>query len=249
MADSLQDQLIGAIECHDVAEIRAVFKAGLDPNAPIHGRPPVEWMTEMYLRSPRFPACMREILDAGGVFNDRVLLCVLLDDGDALAAALRSDRSQLARRVTLRVAFTPLADATLLHVAAEFGHLRAIRALLDAGADVNARAGVDADGMNGHTPLFHTVNSILNHCEPAMRALLDAGGRADVQLKGLVWGRTFEWETTVFDVTPISYAQMGLLPQFHRNEMQTYETIKRLLAACGRQIPALPNVPNKYLKK
>lgn len=249
MADNPQDVLIGAIECHDVAAIRGAFKAGLDPNAPIHGRPPVEWMTEMYLRSPRFPACVREILGAGGVFSDRVLLNVLLDDGDALAAALRSNGSQITRRVTLRVAFTPLVEATLLHVAAEFGHLRAIKALLDAGADVNARAGVDADGMNGHTPLFHTVNSILNHCEPAMRLLLDAGARAEVLLKGLVWGRTFEWETTVFDVTPISYAQMGLLPQFHRNETQTYETIKRLLAACGRPVPALPNVPNKYLKR
>ena len=56
-----------------------------------------------------------------------------------------------------------------------------------------------------------------------------------------------EWETVCFDVTPISYAQMGLLPQVHRQEGDIYANIARLLAAGGRPVPPFDNVPNKYL--
>ena len=41
----------------------------------------------------------------------------------------------------------------------------------------------------------------------------------------------FEWETICFDVTPVSYAQMGLLPQFTRNERDIYANIGLLLVA------------------
>ncbi len=99
------------------------------------------------------------------------------------------------------------------------------------GADVNATAAVDEYGLNGHTALFHTVNSILNHAEPILRLLLDAGAKPDVHLRGITWGKGFEWETTIFDVTPISYAQFGLLPQVHRRESDIYEIIRALLTA------------------
>ena len=56
-----------------------------------------------------------------------------------------------------------------------------------------------------------------------------------------------EWETTVFDVTPISYAQFGLLPQVHREERDIYDNIRLLLDAAGRRVPPLENVPNRYL--
>lgn len=69
---------------------------------------------------------------------------------------------------------------------------------------VDARAAVDEHGLNGHTPLFHTVNSKANCSEPVMRLLLDAGARSDLRLAGITWGKGFEWETTCFDVTPVS---------------------------------------------
>jgi hypothetical protein len=50
-----------------------------------------------------------------------------------------------------------LQGATLLHVAAEFGHPEAAALLLDRGADVNARATVDESGVGGQTALFHAV--------------------------------------------------------------------------------------------
>ena len=81
-----------------------------------------------------------------------------------------------------------------------------------------------------------------------MRLLLDAGARTDIRLHGITWGKGFEWETTCFDVTPVSYAQLGLLPQMHRSEHDVYANIRRLLEANGRALPALPNVPNRYLQ-
>ena len=51
----------------------------------------------------------------------------------------------------------------------------------------------------------------------------------------------------MFDVTPVSYAQMGLLPQMHRRERDVYAVIRLLLAAAGREAPPLENIPNRYL--
>ena len=144
--------------------------------------------------------------------------------------------------------FTPLVGASLLHVAAEYGNLNAARALVEAGADVNAAAAVDEHGLNGHTPLFHTVNSNANRSEPVMRLLLEAGADAGVRLAGITWGKGFEWETTFFDVTPVSYAQLGLMPQVHRDERDIYANVRRLLEAASRPVPPLANVPNRYLQ-
>lgn len=68
-------------------------------------------------------------------------------------------------------------------------------------------------------------------------------------MKGLNWGKGFPWETTFFDITPISFAQLGLLPQVHRQEADIYENIRYLLEAAGRLVPPLKNVPNRYLEK
>ena len=145
-------------------------------------------------------------------------------------------------------AFTPLIGASLLHLAAEYGNLEAARVLVERGAELEARAAVDEHGLNGHTPIFHTVNSNGNRSAPVLQLFLSAGARPDARLAGITWGKGFEWETTCFDVTPISYAQLGLLPQVHRGERDTYANIVRLLEAAGRPVPALANVPNRYLE-
>jgi hypothetical protein len=61
------------------------------------------------------------------------------------------------------------------------------------------------------------------------------------------WGRGLAWETTCFDLTPVSYAQLGLLPQMHRDERDCDANVAELLRACGRAVPPLDNVPNRYL--
>lgn len=239
--------LLAAFETHSVEGVEAALDGGVDPAASLRGKAPVEWLVEMYTRSDRFAACLRALLDRGAVLGDPLLTAALLDDADGVAVALEADPSGLERRFTLRSAFTPLEGATPLHAAAEYGHLAAARALLAASADPDARAAVDDHGLGGQTPIFHTVNAARNRAGPVTRLLLDAGAAVDVRLDGIVWGRGFEWETTLVDVTPVSYAQAGLLPQMHRDEADVRAIVRLLLEAAGRPVPPLENVPNRYL--
>ena len=241
-------ELLSAFDGHEVAAVRAALEAGADPCSPIRGKLPTEWLLEQYSRSEQLAECLRLLFQRGAPLRDPRIAPVVLNDADAVRAAVRADPSLLTHRTTLVSTFAPLENATLLHVAAEYGHLAVARALVELGADVNARAGVDADGMDGHTPLFHTVNSSRNRSAPIMHLLVEAGADCEVRLKGLNWGKGFSWETTFFDVTPISFAQTGLFPQVHRKEDQTYENIRYLLKAAGRPVPPLGNVPNRYLK-
>lgn len=249
MTEALDNELLVAFELHSVERIRAALDAGLDARAPIRGKLPVDWLTEMYTRSERFPGCLRLLLERGAELRDPAVAPVLLDDAGMLEAAVGKNPSLPGHRTDLASSFTPLAGASLLHVAAEYGNANAARVLIEAGADVNATAAVDGDGLNGHTPLFHTVNSPVNHCAPVMRMLVRAGARCDIRLAGITWGRGFEWETVCFDVTPVSYAQLGLLPQVHRREEDVYANVKVLLEGAGRGVPPLRNVPNKYLRR
>lgn len=241
-------ELLGAFEIHSVDAIRAILDSGFDIRMPIKGKSAINSLTEMYTRSDRFPDCLRLLLERGAVLDDPRIAPVLLDDAEGLAAALRADPSLIEHRTSMDSAFTPLIGASLLHVAAEFGNMNVARVLLEMGADVEARASVDECGLNGHTPIFHTVNSNDNRSAPLLSLLLDAGAKPDVLLHGITWGKGFEWETTCFDVTPISYAQLGLLPQMHRRDRDIYANIKRLLEASGRPVPPLANVPNRYLQ-
>jgi ankyrin repeat protein len=247
MSDPTED-LLSAFDGHEVEGVRAALDAGADARSPVRGKPPIVRLLEEYTRSDRLPDCLRLLIDRGATLPDPVLSPILLNDGQAVTEAVRSQPELLEHRTTLTSAFTSLTDVSLLHVAAEYGNLHAARALMDAGADVNASAAVDKHGFNGHTPLFHTVNSIHNRSEPIMRLLLTAGARTDVRLAGIIWGEGYEWETTFFDVTPTAYAQMGLMPQMHRNEKDIYSNIRCLLEASGRSVPPFANVPNRYLR-
>jgi hypothetical protein len=245
---SVDQALLSAFDGHDVEGVRVALEAGANPHEPIRGKVPVDWLLEEYTRSDRLGDCLRLLIARGAVLRDPAVAPVLLNDAGAIKAAVAATPSLLKHKTTLVSAFTSLVGASLLHVAAEYGNFDAARALVEARADVNARAELDEYGLNGHTPLFHTVNSIHNRSEPIMRLLLAAGATTDIRLAGITWGKGYEWETTFFDVTPISYAQMGLMPQVHRNEGEIYSNVKCLLEAAGRKVPPLENVPNRYLR-
>ena len=51
-----------------------------------------------------------------------------------------------------------------------------------------------------------------------MEILVDAGADLSIRVKALLWGESMSWETALYDVTQISYAQCGLYRQFHRRE-------------------------------
>jgi ankyrin repeat protein len=200
----------------------------------------------MYLRSAQFSACIRTLLAAGAVFDDRLLEAILLDDESATQRLVNAGQD-LNRKFRVPSAFTSCDGVTALHICAEFNCIKSARVLIQAGADVNARASVDADGFGGQTPIFHAVNSIFNYCRPMMELLAEAGADLNVRLKGLVWGPGAEWETVLLDVTPISYAQCGLYPQFHRAEQDVYSNLSYLYRKQSGTALPLRNVPNKYL--
>src|SRR5208283_2046446 len=245
---ALSDDLLFAFEIHSPEKIRSVLAAGLDPKFPINGKAPIRILTEMYLRSPRFVDCLRVILDAGASLDDPFLESLLLDDSVRLRQLLQSSPNCLHRCYSLPCAFTSLQEVSALHLCAEYNSIHCARALLDSGIDVNIRAGFDANGFGGHTAVFHAVNSNQNHCRPVMEFLVDSGANLDLRLKGLVWGSGFDWETLLFDVTPISYDQCGLYFQFHRPEHQVYSNITYLFRKRYALDPPLRNIPNKYLQ-
>jgi hypothetical protein len=160
---------------------------------------------------------------------------------------LRRDAGLIARRFSYREIYptdlgcpddgqfglcgTPLDGTTLLHLAIDFDEQEIFDLLLAHGADVNARATVDADGFGGHTPLFNAVVSCGyengRQRDAAMaRALLERGASTTVRAslrKFLDWIETPRWHEAR-DVTPAEWGR-----GFPRKQSVNVEAL-RLLA-------------------
>ncbi|GEO08490.1 ankyrin repeat domain-containing protein [Segetibacter aerophilus] len=243
------EKLITEIELHSPKRIRECFENGIHPNDRYNDRPLIEELISEYPRGPKFKERVRVFVDYGLDFEDKALLSVLLDDPNALSNELGDNRDLVEKRYSLRCDFTPLFEATLLHICAEFNHVSCADVLVSHGADVNAAAGVDEYGFGGQTPVFHTVNQNENLCVDAMNFLLSKGADLEITVKGLRWGKGYEWETFIPAVNPISYAMMGLLPQFQRNEVLIYEVVSILMKTAYGIDYSRPNVPNLYIRK
>jgi hypothetical protein len=242
-----QPPITTAFELHDAEQIRAAFENGLSPNADFNGKPLVYALIQMYTRGPRFKACMQAFVDHGLQFDDPVLLAVLLDDASGLDVLLAARPDALTRTYTFEAAFTPLLEVSLLHICAEYNHVACAEVLVRHGADVNARAGLDENGFGGQTPIFHTVNQDANKSMDMLRFLFSVNADPGLTVKGLIWGKGHDWETFIPDVTPLSYAMMGLLRQFQRTEQDIYAVVSLLLKAKYGLDYQPANVPNRYL--
>jgi ankyrin repeat protein len=105
--------------------------------------------------------------------------------------------------------WTPIDGTTLLHLAIDFREGEVFDWLLARGADVNARAAIDARGFGGHTPLFNAVV-----CGPwpdasMTRSLLERGADRDVRAslrKFLDWIEDPRWHEASH-VTPAEWAR------------------------------------------
>lgn len=246
---SYLDKIIGEIEEHSVEGIIECFRHGVNPNDHFKGEPLIYELTSEYLRSYRFKDCVKAFVDHGLVFDDKALLAVLLDDAIMLDKELSNDAAAIEKRYTLRCAFTPLYEVTLLHICAEYNHVSCAEVLLKHDADINARAGLDEHGFGGQTPVFHTVNQIFNHSASMLDWLLSRRVDLELTVKGLIWGKGYEWETFIPVVNPVSYAMMGLLPQMQRDEATVAKVVTLLLKHSFEIDYTLPNVPNKYLAR
>jgi len=249
MAD--QNQILYDIEVHSVDGIKKYFAGGGSPNDVLpDGMPLFTMMVEMYARGPRFKDCIRAFMDAGLVFDDKSLLAVLAHDADMLESTLAEDHEAAHKTYALfNNTYTPLAGGTLMHFCAEYNSVDCAKVLLKYGADVNAKAAIDEYGFGGHTPIFHTVNQNGNSSIDMLYFLLENKADLEITVKGLIWGKGYEWETFVPAVNPISYAMMGSLPHFHRKEKTVTEVVSLLMKHAYGIDYTPANVPNAYLAK
>jgi hypothetical protein len=201
---------------------------GADPHLPVrHGRQsPLDYVIGTYSRSPLQAQCMRVLMDSGCTARRNVpaVLELLLGRLDRLGEMLDADPGLVHRRFAeLDFGSTgyrrmTLQGATLLHVAAEYGNVKAARMLLARGADVNARAEVDANGVGGQTPLFHAVSQFYDYGLGVAQYLVESG--ADLQLRARLAGH-YERPDEFVECTALGYAVL-----FPGGETRTIEFMR-----------------------
>lgn len=190
--------LFAPCETVDPGSIRWLLDHGANPNCARAGRKyplnAVDYVIGTYSRSPQLAECI-ELLSAAGCASQRDIppvMDLLRGRLDLLAAKLDGDPSLVHkhwpeldwgstayRRMTLR-------GVTLLHVASEYGNVEAARLLIDHGADINARAEVDANGIGGQSPIFHAASQFYDFGLPMVEFLVANG--ADLTLRARIPG-------------------------------------------------------------
>src|SRR5262249_22346357 len=128
-----EEDLLSAFDGHDVDGVRVALEAGANPCEPIRGKLPIDWLLGEYTRSDRLGDCLHLLFARGAVLRDPAIAPVLLNDAEAINAAILATPSLLQHRTSMVSAFTSLEGVSLLHVAAEYGNLSAARALVEAG--------------------------------------------------------------------------------------------------------------------
>jgi hypothetical protein len=204
--------IMGCCETLNVAGFEFLAEAGA-PFTDHHGDrlAPLALVLGTYGRRP---AGKHAILDSlarhGYDLPDTPIMAFHRGSVAGLEAHLRRDPALLARRFALREIYppelgcdadggmhwTPIAGTTLLHLAIDFEEQEIFEWLLARGADIDARATVDADGFGGHTPLFNAVLSHPGGGATFARALLARGADAQVRVnlrKFLDWREQPEW--------------------------------------------------------
>jgi hypothetical protein len=217
--------IMGCCETLNVAGFEFLAEAGA-PFTDQHGDrlAPLTLVLATYGRRPAGKHAILESLARHGYdLPDTPIMAFHRGSVADLEAHLRRDPGLLARRFTLREIYppelgcgddggmhwTPIAGTTLLHLAIDFREREIFDWLLARGADVDARATVDADGFGGHTPLFNTVVWGPGDDATFAEALLERGASPDVRAslrKFLDWREEPQWHEAR-DVTAAEWAR------------------------------------------
>jgi hypothetical protein len=228
----------------------------LDLGAPISDQygdrlAPVALVLETYSRNPSGKhQCLELFAERGIELPDTPLMAVHRGRIDLLEEHLRRDPGLLERTFShqeiyppelgchadesLALHGTPLAGTTLLHVCVDNDEIEIARWLIERGADVNAKAEIDADGFGGYTALFGCVVSQPYRCRLQQdggfaRLLLDHG--ADPNVRASLRKRLrFVRDESVHeyrDVTPLAWGE-----RFH-DQAWVNRSVMRLIADRG----------------
>lgn len=220
-------------------------------------RAPIALVLETYSRYPAGKhGCLQLLARHGIELPDTPPMAVHRGRIDLPEAHLRRDAALLSRTFShheiyprelgchaeepLAIHGTPLAGATLMHMAIDYGEIEIARWLIDRGMDANARAAIDAEGFGGHTALFSTVVSYF-YCvrskfvvptddDPFARLLLDAG--ADPKARASLRKRIHENESMheYVDVTPLEWGQ-----RFYAQELVSKPAMRLIAERIGPQ--------------
>jgi ankyrin repeat protein len=202
-------------ETLEPAALKWLLDHGANPNCSNPGGKypgtALDFLIATYSRSQNQRECIDILTAAGGVtkYDIPAVLDVMCNRLDRLAERLDADPALMHRRFpeldfgATGMRRLSLKGTTLLHVAAEYGKVEAARLLIDRGADINARAEIDAAGVGGQTPIFHAVTQFENWSLPVAQLLLDRGADLSVGVK--LPGHIKQPEEVV-ECTPLGYA-------------------------------------------
>src|SRR5712691_8262305 len=203
------------------AALKWLLDHGANPNCRDHGYEisghpypgtALDYLIAGYARSlERLRACIDILLEAGGAtrYDAPAVLALLRGRMDDLAKLFDADPALVNKRFPELDCGQSggrsllLQGGTLLHVAAEYGNVGAVALLLDRGADVNARATVDAAGLGGHTAIFHAVTQFDDDGLPITRLLVERG--ADLAVRAKLPG-DYERPGEIVECTALGYA-------------------------------------------
>jgi ankyrin repeat protein len=209
--------LFAPCETVEPRPIKWLLEHGANPNCAKAGRKypgtALDYVIGTYGRSRQLAECMDILIKAGCAtkYNVPPVLDLLRGRLDRLAEKIEAEPALVHRQFAeLDFGSTGgrllrLQGATLLHVAAEYGDVEAVRLLLERGADVNARAVVDENDAGGQTPIFHAVTQFFDWGLPVAQLLVERG--ADLSVRAKLPGH-YERPGEIVECTPLGYAKL-----------------------------------------
>lgn len=218
---------------------------------------PVDYVLETDSRNPSAKHRILELyVQHGLALPDTPIMALHRGRIDLLDQHLRRDANLLRRTFAFEEIYppelgchsdplathgTPLAGTTLLHMCVDYDEMEIARWLLAHGADVNAKAAVDAEGFGSHTALFATVvsqpNFWMNHnglprVAPFTQLLLDHGADPNVRAslrKQLHPGYGEDVMHEYREVTPLSWGE-----RFHNKKFVSLPAMHLIIQRGGK---------------